>query len=169
MDWQAEEWRLVVGWPQYQVSSLGNVRKMKTGKPVGQWLNNQGYSVVRFSQPRKMQRVHRLVAAAFILNPAGYLTVNHINSKRDDNRVGNLEWCSQADNLAHADAKGRMQRDYWVGKRSPSALASDQQVIEIRGLYTLGDTSWADLGRRFGLSKRAIGRILRRETYADVQ
>jgi hypothetical protein len=115
-----------------------------------------------------MVRVHRIVAEAFIPNPDNLPTVNHLNNNRSDNRVENLEWCSQQENLAHADRQGRMQRDYWQGKRSPNARLSSEQVAEIRRLYADGDASWADLAQVFGVSKRAIGRCITKETYPDV-
>ena len=43
--------------------------------------------------------IHRLVAEAFIENPKGLDTVNHINHNKEDNRVENLEWMSFQDNL----------------------------------------------------------------------
>ncbi len=158
------KWQPIVGWPHYQISSQGEVRRAD-GSGVGQWLNDQGYAMVRLSNPRKMQRVHRLVAAAFVPNPDELPAVNHLNHNRSDNHVENLEWCTQAENLAHADAHGRMQRDYWTGKRSPNARLSDEQATEIRREYESGGTSWEKLGRKHGLSKRAVGRIVTGETY----
>jgi hypothetical protein len=160
-----QDWQPVKGWPQYEVSRLGDLRQARTQKPVGQWLSDRGYALARFSRPRRLVRVHRLVAEAFVPNPNDYPTVNHLNNNRSDNRAENLAWCTQAENLAHAEAQGRMCRDYWVGKRSPNAVLNDRQVFEIRQLYADGDTSWADLGRQFGVSKRTIGKIVRRETY----
>lgn len=39
---------------------------------------------------------HRIVAIAFIENPHGHRTVNHINEDKSDNRVENLEWCDMS-------------------------------------------------------------------------
>lgn len=53
--------------------------------------------------------VHVLVAKAFIPNPEGLDSVDHINGVRDDNRVDNLEWVSNSENVRRAWAIG--QRD----------------------------------------------------------
>ena len=160
-----------VGWmpvnenPAYEVSVCGHVRK-RDGQIIGQFPNHDGYMIVRLSSPRALKRVHRLVAEAFVPNPEGKPFVNHIDNDRADNNVGNLEWCTQRENISHADAQGRMQRDYWAGRRSPNASLTDIQVRKIRSLYAGGSRSYQSLADEFRISKRAIGRLINGETYA---
>jgi hypothetical protein len=149
----------------YEVSRAGDVRRRRDGSALKQWKNDQGYKLVRLNFPRRLERVHRLVASAFLPNHDGKPFVNHLNNDRADNRAENLEWCTQRENLAHADRQGRMQRDYWIGRRSPSAKLSDEEVAAIRRAYAKGGVSWDALAKRHHICKRSIGRIIRGETY----
>ena len=149
---------------QYEVSSCGQVRKT-SGRLLKQWENDQGYRLVRLSRPRQVARVHRLVALAFLPNPDGLPVVNHIDCVRSNNKAENLEWCTQQQNLSHSTKLGRMKRDYWAGKRSPNAAIDDKTAAEIRAQYRNGGVSWQVLSGQFGISKRAVGRIVKGETY----
>lgn len=159
------EWKPVVyRQGQYEVSRCGKLRTTK-GKIVGQWLSNQGYALARFSNPRQTVRVHRVVAEAFCENPKSLPYVNHIDCVRSNNSADNLEWCTQWQNLMHSQSLGRMQRDYWKGKRSPNAKLTEQDIVKIREAYAQGGISWESLGKRFSISKRSIGRIINGESY----
>jgi hypothetical protein len=151
---EVTEWRDVPSAPGYESSADGRIRHA-CGDELGQWSNDQGYKMVRLKNPRRMARAHRLIADAWVPNPDNKPAINHINNDRADNRAENLEWCTQAENLAYA----RKQR------RSPNARLTDDQVAAIRNEYSQVGTSWESLGKRYGMSKRAIGRIVRRETY----
>lgn len=61
--------------------------------------NSHGYKIVGYN--RKYYGVHRLIAEAFLDNPEGKPTVDHINRIKDDNRLVNLRFATvkeQADN-----------------------------------------------------------------------
>lgn len=53
----------------------------------------------------KTIEVQTLVAKAFIPNPNNYECVNHINEDKTDNRVENLEWCTNKYNIRYSNAK----------------------------------------------------------------
>ena len=98
-----EQWRPVAGFDnRYEVSDRGRVRRVETGR-VMRPANLQGYRRVELSPPPTKVLVHRLVAMAFLGDPTvGKEQINHKNGERADNRVLNLEWCNQSENLLHA-------------------------------------------------------------------
>ena len=107
-----EIWKDVEGYEGlYQVSNEGRVKALKknvVGKGRNQYDDEhiikqqtlRGYKRVGLSNNNdtKFKQVHRLVAEAFIDNPEGKQQVDHINCKRDDNRVENLRWTTPKEN-----------------------------------------------------------------------
>lgn len=71
------------------VSDLGEVLTKINGWCYGS-TNGKGYKYVTIN--RISYRIHRLIAETFIINTDHKPTVDHINQKRDDNRVSNLRW-----------------------------------------------------------------------------
>lgn len=111
-----EEWRDVYGYEGfYQVSSKGRVRSLdreSSGKKYrGKILSSKvaaGYRIVGLCKDGKKasQRVHRLVARAFIENPDNLSEVNHLDGNKNNNCVENLEWCTSRENKIHAWVTG---------------------------------------------------------------
>lgn len=117
--------KLIHNYPEYSITTDGRVFSHK--KPGG---NGKGkvldYSYKRELKPQKDKKgylkiileqntnrmksmsIHRLVAETYIPNPHNYDTVNHINQDKTDNRVENLEWMSNADNVEYSQAKTRL-------------------------------------------------------------
>ena len=92
----------------YKVSNYGNIKSLFRGEDRAIILKTSivcGY--VSFGLWRggkgKMVKVHRMVAMAFIPNPRNLPEVNHIDGNKLNNRVENLEWCSQRENICHRE------------------------------------------------------------------
>lgn len=109
----------------YQASNLGRIRSLERDKPNGsksvmrvptrilkpilaQNSTNPRRKDVRVSlyknSKMKYCLVGRLVASAFY--GKSDLTINHINGNTLDNRIENLEWCSNAENVKKGFEKG---------------------------------------------------------------
>lgn len=115
-----EVWKPVKGYEGlYEVSDMGRVRGLKSGKVLRP--GNSGrydFVVLVKDGKRKDMYVHRIVANTFIPNPNGLLEVNHIDENKTNNRAENLEWCTRLENIHHGTGiqrKALAQRD---GKRN---------------------------------------------------
>lgn len=105
-----EIWKDIKGYEGlYQVSNLGNIKSFEFRNNRGIFKREKilykstrsGYYTVNLCKNtiRKSKQVHRLVAEAFIPNPLNKKIVNHIDFDRKNNKVENLEWCSQKENV----------------------------------------------------------------------
>lgn len=111
-----EEFKAVPGYEGlYEVSNLGNVRRMSKGvwRPVKPWRSDKGYLEISLSKNgiRKARLLHRIVAELFLGGEVAGLQVNHINEDKTDNRVCNLEWCSAKHNANHGTRKARISEN----------------------------------------------------------
>jgi len=86
----------IEGFPNYLIYPDGRVwSKYKKNYLKFEYNHNQYIRTTLYNNNnRKKYFVHRLVALHYIPNPNNLTQVNHKNCKRDDNRVENLEWCS---------------------------------------------------------------------------
>lgn len=104
-----EIWKDIPGWKGlYQISSFGRLKSFKQnndGKIMSLTNKNGDYFSVVLQGKGKVRRstkIHRLVAEAFISNPDSLPEVNHIDGNKQNNKVGNLEWCSRSHNVLHS-------------------------------------------------------------------
>lgn len=102
-----EIWKPIKGYEgKYYISNKGNVLaknyersgKSKLLKPT---LTTTGYLKVELwvGSKRKIYRLHRLIAEAFIPNPQNKQFIDHINTIKTDNRIENLRWVTRSENM----------------------------------------------------------------------
>lgn len=121
----AEIWKPVKGYEDYQVSSLGRVKRGK--RFLKGTIDKDGYKDIFLCKNGKIKhiRLHRLVAEMFVPNPNNLETVDHIDSDKTNNCVNNLQWLSARDNVI----KSHKDRGHVIGgKRRKSGLARGEAL-----------------------------------------
>lgn len=141
-----EIWKDIKGYEGlYKINNIGTVLSVARYRTIDKtnvsyWVgerllkfgyNKKGYRMFSLCKDKKLKSctVHRLVAIAFIPNPKNKPQVNHINGIKTDNRVENLEWCTNMENMTHAIANGLMD----INKRKNNHFSLPINQIDMDG------------------------------------
>lgn len=116
-----EVWKVIKEAPNYSVSNFGRVKNNKTDYILST-AKSEAYERVGLScidGKRHTKRVHRLVLEAFDPRPdMDKLVVNHKDANHFNNKLENLEWTTQSENVRRTWERGRKhineQLDYYV-------------------------------------------------------
>lgn len=93
---------------------------------------------------------HRLVMEAFL--GASTLHVNHKNAIKNDNRLENLEYCTPAENSAHATRMGLQKKH--LGEQNGMAKLSDAEALQLLALK--GQTTESRAAKEFNVSSALV-------------
>jgi hypothetical protein len=95
------EWRDVVGFEVLYMISNQRIVKNKKTNYIHTLNNRSGYFSVSLTKgdQYKQERVHRLVAKAFIPNPENKPFVDHIDNNGFNNIISNLRWATNQENM----------------------------------------------------------------------
>ena len=135
-----EKWKQIKGYEGlYEVSIYGNVKsfhKNTEGKIMclstqkNSHTNYKALILVDKDGNKKSVRVHRLVAEAFIPNHKNKRFVNHIDNNGENNKVENLEWCTQSENIQYSQNQNRSEQIHKANKiQSEKAKKNRESMI----------------------------------------
>jgi hypothetical protein len=125
------EWRVITEYPNYEVSTDGQVRNSGTGRVLKPGPKGCGYLGVGLRNEGKThtKSIHRLVAQAFLPNPDGKLVIDHINRDKIDNHLENLRWATHTENNQNT---GRRSNNTTGFKNITNDNTRDRWRIQIR-------------------------------------
>ena len=151
-----EIYKPIQGFPNYQVSNLGNIKSINyrhtnKEKVLNPTLCNSYYNVQLYNENGlKKCNIHRLVAEAFIPNPNNYPVVNHKDENKANNMVwvnedgsidydkSNLEWCSQKYNCNYGKRNEKIGNR--VRKKITQYSKKGEKIKEWRSLTDASKT-----------------------------
>jgi hypothetical protein len=173
MSGDIEEWRVIAGFPAYEVSNYGRVRRRlpahsgrsvftRRGKPqvrVGKLLKPaivKGYYQVQLYTGHgrgRLRKVHALVCEAFHgPRPTPKHEAAHDDGNKLNNYYRNLYWATRRQNSLDQHRHGTMR----VGDKVPMTKLTLLQVYEIRRLCRNRAETYEAIGRRFGVTGTAV-------------
>ena len=164
--YDVEVWKDIEGYEgKYQVSNYGRIKSLaryrknnggsitfQKERILKQSINNKGYSIVELCSDSIGKRycVHRLVANAFIPNADCKEQINHKDENKQNNYVGNLEWCTCKENINYGSHNTKMSKT----KGMPVVCSDDNGIVA--EFYSISEA-----GRTTGISQQNISRCLR--------
>ena len=154
---EGEEWRQMydpvsgLQVPGSMVSSLGRV-KFKSGRISWGCLEKSGYwsTTISFNSITRTNRVHRLVAFAFLGPPLSKKSsfVNHKDLNKGNNAADNLEYVTCSENVVH-----------WHANKGGSAnfvcKAVESRALDGKDTWTK-HSSISSTARALGMSSRSV-------------
>lgn len=181
-----EEWRSVVGYEGiYEVSNLGNVRSIprpinrgirgithtKTYRNLRLRVNKYGYHDTHLRDAptgrSRIYEIHRLVASAFIPNPEGKPTVNHMDSNRTNNSVSNLEWATHKENITHGMKHGKIPD--MKGSSNHMSRLTAEDVLLLRSEWKTGLYTYQSLADKYGHSHGCVFCVITRRSWGHLK
>jgi hypothetical protein len=170
-----ENWKKIEGYDYYEISDTGTIRSLekqvyRSRFPTGRYikkarilkagLNTHGYPQIALTGnngKRNWFQIHRLVATCFMTNTENKKTIKHKNGIKTDNRVENLEWMSQRENLLHSfRVLGRKPSKTGLGKTGAKNVKSKPVLCITNGKVYEG---LSEAGRELNININNISAV----------
>ena len=181
-----ETWKPCYGFEGfYEVSDKGRVRSvdhytketidtlgrhqpsvLKRGKLIKQRDHSFGYKIVTLSKNNKIftTPVHRLVAEAFYEpRTSKDIVIRHLNGDPSDNRVENLAYGTQKENMMDAIKQDTVE----YGERRYNAKLDNATVKQVKQDLVCGASS-GEVSKKYGIPQSQVWKIAVGQTWRRV-
>lgn len=115
---------------------------------------------------KKVQKVHRMVAATFLGGPTDKTEVNHKDGNKLNNAVSNLEWVTRQENMSHAWTNGHCAGVKLTRTGTGQGVKLTREMAtRLQDAYAAG-ASLASLARDFSISYQHASSVAKRKSWA---
>lgn len=173
----AERWKPIPGYEgKYGVSNRGRVKSLARMRDCNgglafmpERIRKQDYAKGYFqlsllkNAKKRIWKIARLVALAFLPNPENKPQVNHKDGNKRNNRLSNLEWATRSENMKHAYQNG-LERAL-AGEENGASVLTNEKATRIREWYADG-FSQSKIAEKFGVDQVTVSRVVHHKSYA---
>lgn len=158
---QTVKYRIVPGFPDYRAGNDGTVwskgPNTRNAIEVDGWhelkggTDKDGYRKIILCNAgkRKYMRISAVVLKTFKGPPPKNMrnpTAAHQNGVRLDNRLSNLKWASQKDNISDKAKHGTAQ----VGEKHPQCRLTEKKIKAMKDMRAKTGKTWQKIADAFG-------------------
>ena len=140
-------------------SDEDKIMNKDTGKMIKLYVNRDGYLIINLwtvDRKKKTCKIHVLKTRAFIYtpNPLTYNIIRHLNDDKYDNRLENLAWGSQSNNIRDCVRNGNYSYSNGAktGAKNGKKRSKPVRCLETGMIYS----STREAGRKLGISNASI-------------
>ena len=147
---------------KYAIGKSGNVLNLERNKLLRKHKNPDLYVQIIVKNEENCYHflLHRLVALAFLAKPdEGSTYVNHKDFDRSNNKIENLEWCTQSENELH-----KQQRMNYENNK----IYDELQIKKVCKLLSTNMHSMSQISDMTGVPYSIITKIRRKEYRRDI-
>lgn len=166
----SERWRIHPGFPAYEISNQGRVRRIGCGHGAvpGRILKaypnpDTGYLSVQLGRGHR-RTVHSLVLEAFVGACPDGRVARHLDEVKSNNSLGNLRWGTYSENYSDRVAHGGGNH----GSRHGMAELTEADVLSIRAHYVPKVVTQKMLATKHGVSRECIKLIVNRQRWTHI-
>lgn len=164
-----EIWKTITDFPNYEVSNLGNIRRIRDKKIMKQYWDVRYFRINLSHNGKKTKcSVHRLVALYHVTGQSNEKNVvNHKDGNRRNNNSDNIEWVTEHENVKHAIDTGLRDNK---GMAQTNSKLSDDDIKFIRANFKKCDPVYGGipLAKRFGVYKSTIYKIVQGRAWKHI-
>ena len=143
---------------RYKVGTFGNIWSKARKKFLSACDDGNGYLIVCVQTPigQRTLKVHKLVARTFLKEDKTRVAINHLDSNKYNNSLGNLERATPTENRLHAYKNNKGYAEKFRGENNKFSKLTEEEVKQIRGIKNYSNLQ---IAKFYNVSKSAIQAI----------
>lgn len=156
------EWRQVPDFPEYEVSSDGQLRSCRKHRLRllrRRWVSRSGHISVYLKDDYRSHafKIHRLMLLAFVGPCPPGQECRHLDGNPKNSCLDNLAWGTKSENALDRVRHGRQVDNR--GQRHGMSKLTEEEAREIKKAYHQGNESNEKIGWRYRVSASVVSRI----------